>query len=91
MVGEQLTGLDDEALIKFEFNGTVLTICCGGKVSPMPADGPAWKQSYSVRAGTLRQLPKRLSEPVEISVWDALLRVGNRAYKVAFATDVADR
>jgi hypothetical protein len=91
MVGEQLAGLDDEALISFQFNGTVLTILCGGKVSPMPADGPRWTQSFSVRAGTLRDFPKRLmSETVEISVWNGLLTIGNRGYRVAFATDVAN-
>jgi len=91
MLGERLAGVDDETLIEFVFNGTVLTICCAGKVSPMPADGPAWTQSYLVRAGTLRSLPKRLmSESVEISVWEAFLRIGNRSYRLAIAPDMAD-
>jgi hypothetical protein len=59
-LGEQLKTVDDEALVTFGFAGNVLTISCAGKVSPMPAEGSPWTQPYSIRAGVLRSLPKRL-------------------------------
>jgi hypothetical protein len=81
-LGEQLKTVDDEAPVTFGFDGNVLTISCAGKVSPMPAEGSAWTQPYSIRAGALRSLPKRLmSYTIEFSVWESVLTIGNRAYK----------
>jgi hypothetical protein len=89
-LGEQLATVDDEAPVAFGFDGTVLTIRCAGKVSVMPADGRPWAQAYSIRAGALRALPKRLEFTVEISVWDAMLRIGNRGYRPALAIDAGE-
>jgi hypothetical protein len=55
----------------------------------MPAEGSPWTQRYSVRAGALRSLPKRLMKyHIMFSVWEALLTIGNRAYKLAVGIDV---
>jgi hypothetical protein len=90
-LGEQLTTVDDEAAVTFGFDGNVLTISCAGKVSPMPAEGSPWPQPYSVRAGSLRNLPKRLMQRyIEFSLWDGALRIGNRASRPVFAINPAE-
>lgn len=88
-LGEQLTTVDDEAPVTFGYDGNVLTISCAGKVNPMPAEGSPWTQRYSVRAGALRSLPERLiSYRIEVSIWEAVLTIGNRCYKPVFAINV---
>jgi hypothetical protein len=88
---EQLKTVDDEAPVTFRFDGNVLTINCAGKVSPMPADGSPWTTRYSVRAGALRSLPKRLmSYRIEFSVWEAKLTIGNWAYRLASPIDAGE-
>jgi hypothetical protein len=90
-LGEQLTTVDDEVPVTFGFDGNVLTISCAGKISPMPAEGSPWTQPYSIGAGALRSLPKRLmSYSIQFSVWDAVLTIGNRCYRPVFATDVGE-
>jgi hypothetical protein len=81
-LSEQLTTVDDEAPVTFGFNGNILTISCAGKVSPMPAEGSAWVHVYSIRAGALKSLPRRLvSWGIRFSVWDSMLTIGNRGYR----------
>jgi hypothetical protein len=88
-LGEQLSTVDDEGPVTFGFDGNVLTIRCAGKVNPMPTEGSHWTQSYSIRAGALRSVPKRLmSYNIQFSVWDEVLTIGNRCYKPAFAIEV---
>jgi hypothetical protein len=90
-LGEQLTTVDDEALVTFKFNGNVLTISCAGKVSPMRAEGSPWVHSYSIRAGALRSLPRRLmSWGIQLSVWDSMLTIGNRGYRPVSAIGVGE-
>ena len=90
-LGEQLTTVADEAPVTFGFDGNVLTISCAEKASPMPAEGSPWTQPYSVRAGALRNLPKRLmSYNIQFSVWESVLTIGNRAYRPASTVDVGE-
>jgi hypothetical protein len=90
-LGEQLKTVDDEAPVTFGFDGNVLTISCSGKAFPMPAEGSPWAQPYTVRAGALRSLPKRLmSYNVQFSIWESLVRIGNRAYRLASAIEAGD-
>jgi hypothetical protein len=78
-----LATVSDEAAITFEFDGSVLTIRCAGKVIPMAGEGDPWPRSYAVRAGSIRELPTRLlQQNVEISVWERSLVLGNRRYRV---------
>jgi hypothetical protein len=77
----QVADLNDDAPVTFSFDGTVLMIRCPGKVNAMSAEGLPWTESYSITAGALRKLPKRLmSEMVEVSVWDSALIIGRWRY-----------
>jgi hypothetical protein len=77
----QVTNLNNDAPVTFSFDGTVLMIRCPGKVNAMSAEGLPWTESYSITAGALRKLPKRLmSEMVEVSVWDSALIIGRWRY-----------
>lgn len=90
-LGDQLKTVDDEAPVTFGFDGNVLTISCAGNVSPMPAEGSPWTKRYSVRARALRDLPKRLmSSNIQFSVWESVLTIGNRAYRLASTIDVEE-
>lgn len=90
-LGGLLTMVDDEAPVIFRFDGTVLTIRCAGKLTAMPAEGLAWTQPYSIRAGALRMLPKRLmSDSVHISIRNSVLTIGNQCYKPVVAINLEE-
>lgn len=81
-LSKQIALLDDEVSVIFQFDGNILTICYEGLVLAMPAYGSKWKFRYLIKAGTLRQLPKRLmSQEVEFSVWNSDLTIGRYRYK----------
>jgi hypothetical protein len=80
---KQLATISDDATVTFEFDGSALIIRCAGKVIPMAGEGDPWPRSYSVKAGSIRELPTRLMQQnVEISVWERSLILGNRRYSV---------
>jgi hypothetical protein len=85
-LAEQLANVDDDTAVTIQFDGSVLTFCCAKKSIPMVAEGLAWTALYSIRAGALRQLPKRLMrEWVEVSIWDSTLWIGNWRFSGATA------
>jgi hypothetical protein len=76
-----LATADAEETVTFQFDGSVFTIRCSGKVVVMPADGQPWPHPFGIRAGSLRCLPRRLmGECVEVAIWDMALSIGNRRY-----------
>lgn len=80
-LAEHLTTVDAETPVDFSFDGSVLTIRCAAKVCVTPAKGQAWNQVFSMPAGKLHGLPKRLMrDPIEVSVWQSCLTIGNRRY-----------
>jgi hypothetical protein len=88
-LSEQLKTIDDEVCVRFEFDGNLLTVHCDAKIYPMQAAGSSWPQQYSVRAGALKSLPKRLmSWRIQFSVWNEVLTIGNRGYRLAQGSDV---
>lgn len=77
-------------LVKFRFDGNVLTINVGSKVVAMPATGSAWDDSYVISSEAISSLPNRLmSLSVDVSIYeDKLLidrssfyRVWNRGFR----------
>lgn len=44
----------------------------------VPATGTAWDNRYAIKTAQLDRFPKRLSDPVEVSVWDTLLTISGR-------------
>jgi hypothetical protein len=48
---------------------------CGAAVI-VPATGTAWDARYAINAKQLDHLPKRLTDPVVIGVWEGRLSVG---------------
>jgi len=82
-LSEAVAGLDDEAVIIFQFDGEVLSIrCASTTLIAMPASGKRWPMRYSLKAKQLRYLPKRLMrEMVTFAVWDSALTIGSLSYK----------
>ena len=57
----------------------------GAHLRPAPSPhqaltGTAWDSRYSIRANQLDHLPKRLTDPVVVSVWDAKPTIGKRVW-----------
>lgn len=81
-----LLAASDELEVTFAFDGDVLKICCGSKVIAAAATGKPWPQRYGLRAGRLRNLPRRLRDPqVGFSVWEDDLEIANVRYEGATA------
>lgn len=91
-LAEQLRTVDDDLLVTFGFDGSVLTVACAGKLSAMAAEGDAWPRTYSIRAGSLKRLPKRLmNESIEFAIWESALTIGSWRYAGAFAAGEAEQ
>ncbi|HYE37087.1 hypothetical protein [Methylocaldum sp.] len=85
-LAEKLNLVGEKTMAIFDFDGSVLRISCGETVIAMPADGLPWTQPFSIAAGLLRNLPKRLmTSAVEFSIWDSALQIGNRRYRGVIA------
>jgi hypothetical protein len=81
---ELLDQVEDWEKVEFGFNGTILAIRCRGKVLPAPAEGYLWPIDFTIQAGNLRLLPKRLMyDQVEVSVYEEKLLIGNRHFQGA--------
>lgn len=70
-------------LASVSFDGEILRIACNGSTVTVPAVGAPWVTSYAVSASQLANLPRRLTDPVRISVWDGKIAIGNRAWNLA--------
>jgi hypothetical protein len=62
------------------FDGEALRVSVCETTVIIPATGTAWDARYPIRAKQLVHLPKRLTDPVVVSVWDAKLTIGNRVW-----------
>ena len=73
--------VSDETPVVFFFKDSVLTIRCKSEVIALAGRGEDWPTKYVIRAGQLRQFPKRFKgSEVEISIWNAKLRIGDKLY-----------
>jgi hypothetical protein len=87
-LGAELARLEDNALVTFRFDGSVLALSCGEWTIPMPACGTAWTHGYAIPVGRLRWLPKRIRfDPVSVSVWESAITIGNRLYDGVVCVD----
>lgn len=72
-----LAKVDEAANVDFSFNGAVLMIQCSEKVLPMSARGISWNAQFTISAGNLQRLPKRLAyDAIGISIWKDQLIIG---------------
>ena len=77
-----LAHVDDTSLVIFEFDGVIFTIRCAGRAVPVPGRSEAWASRYTMAAGKLRNLPKRLMrDPVSVSVGDGWLQLHMTRYR----------
>jgi|ERR1700738_2956146 hypothetical protein len=63
--------------------GEALRIAGCGTTVIVPAIGTAWDARYAIKATQLDHLPKRLTNPVVIAVWEGSLSVGRRVWNLA--------
>jgi hypothetical protein len=66
----------------FSFDGEVLKIRCGEELIAAAGNGKPWHCRYSLKAGQLRELPKRLnSQRVGFAEWKGKFTISNWAYE----------
>jgi hypothetical protein len=90
-LADHLAGADDADPVEFVFDGEKLLIRCAKNIVVMPADGKAWESKYTIPAGKLRGLPKRLtSETICLSVWRRSLTIDRTVYHGIMPATVCD-
>ena len=70
----------ETGLVWLSFDGEVLRISVCGATVVVPAAGTAWHICYAIKGTALDHLPKRLNDPVLVSIWDAKLTIGNKVW-----------
>jgi hypothetical protein len=65
------------------FDGEALRVAVCGATVIVPAAGKAWDTRYAIKGTELDHLPKRLTDPVLVSIWDGKLTIGNRVWTLA--------
>jgi hypothetical protein len=80
-LAERLSALPDDANVVFSFDGSVFSIRCDGQLIVLAGRGAPWTVTFSVLAGKLRRLPRRLMhENIEISIWESRISIANWTY-----------
>lgn len=80
-LSEIISEVDDLEPIEFTFDGTVLKIVCSGRVVVTPGKGKPWSSIFTIAAGALRTLPKRLMrDPLVVSCWKGRLQLDRNFY-----------
>lgn len=81
-LSEHIQNAADDASVVFSFDGEVLKIRCGAEVIAISGRGAPWDCRYSLQAGQLRELPKRLMRrQVGFSVWKGKFTISNWTYQ----------
>jgi hypothetical protein len=78
-IAEQCSGSE---LAWLAFDGEAVRFTIGEVVMIVPASGKAWPARYAIGANELRLLPKRLTDPVLIDIWDTTLGIGARRWQL---------
>lgn len=80
-LAEIIAMVEDPTPVVFAFDGSVMTIRCVGRVVAVAGEGEPWPQRFSVEAGRLRTLPKRLrGYTIEVSIRRSRLQIGSSVY-----------
>ncbi len=80
-MGEHLKSMEDPELVTVAFNDGVLTLRLGSNRIVLAAEGTSWECTYSLPAGNLRVLPKRLmGDPVVVGIWHSQLEIDRNRY-----------
>ena len=78
---EHLAKVEDVEPVEIGFDGKVLSFRLAGNLVVLAAEGAPWVSHFTVPAGKLRPLPKRLmSADVDVSVWRARLKIDQSKY-----------
>lgn len=80
-LAEHVASMNSDHLVTFHFDGSVLTIRCGGQTIATSASGEPWRDRFGLPASALARLPARLSsDPVEFSVWKWTLTIARSEF-----------
>lgn len=80
-LSEIISDANEQELVEFAFDGSVLKILCSGQVVAIPGEGKPWISTFTIAAGTLGNLPKRLMrDPLVVSFWRGRLHLGSYCY-----------
>jgi hypothetical protein len=80
-LARHLTKVEDNEPVEVSFDGKVLSFRVAGNVVVLAAVGSPWTSSFSLPAGKLRRLPKRLMNAhVDVSVWRSWLNIDRWRY-----------
>jgi hypothetical protein len=77
-------------LVWLAFDGEALRVAVRGATIVIPAAGTAWHARYAIKATGLDHLPRRLTDPVRVSIWDTRLTIGNRVWSLVRSDQVAE-
>lgn len=78
---EYLAKAEDVEPVEIGFDGKVLSFRLAGNVVVLAAEGSPWPTSFTLPAGKLRPLPKRLmSADIDVSVWRSRLNIDGSRY-----------
>ena len=80
-LAHHLAEVEDTEPVVIGFDGKVLLFRISGNLVVLAAEGSSWMSYFSLPAGKLRSLPKRLnSVNVEVSVWRSRLNIDRFRY-----------
>ena len=73
--------LEDEAVVRIDFDGCVLTARLNGSTHGVDAEGEAWPHPFEIAVSSETQLPSRFMAPrVEVSYYDGVVHFGRDSY-----------
>jgi len=80
-LAHHLAEVEDTEPVVFGFDGKVLLFRVSGNIVALAAEGSSWMSHFSLPAGKLRSLPKRLMRAnVDVSVWRSRLNIERFRY-----------
>jgi hypothetical protein len=80
-LAEHLANLPDIEPVAVGFDGKVLSFRLAGHLVVLAAEGTPWPSQFTLPAGKLRNLPKRLMNAwVDVSVWRSHLQIDRSRY-----------
>lgn len=79
-----LPEIENDELLTFSFQDETLSVRSNLKTIVLPAVGENWKSKYSIKAESIKNLPKRSNnKQVEILIRDGYLIIANCRYLIS--------